>query len=374
MDESPERRFIFFFESERLLRKKPSRAVKRLTARAEEDFRKAAEANAALFGFSCLEGPVSVFLHIHAPSVGSTPQLPPVAKAYLDALEGIAYGNDRQVEHLVVRQDPLRHPLMSGDGKPPENDEGDTSAAVFIEVEPLEDYIERYDRAYRATLWRRGPTPWRKLWTLADEKQLRDLRRQQKRSPTEAGPVLLRDLEEQKLRDGFLANIDRPGPLPAVTQKIHRFLPLPKLHLAVRRHSGAMILLPLPGEGKGSGGEWVASLDKALAGFARTRAGLPFRGFVGLDIAVRGESLEGKDLDNLAHSILVPFEEKLCVRRGTVLGYRVYTAVGEPEGVQIRVLDEPRLIDLTATLHGIEAEPPLLDRLEKWAGEARESG
>lgn len=358
-----ERRFVFFNESDRLLRKGAKGSAKR---RLEDDFRKAAEEDASLFGFQCLEGPVSVFLHIHPPRKGQVPQLPPVAKAYLDALEGIAYGNDRQVEHLVVFQDALRHPLMSEDGEVPDGAEEDVGAAVFVEVEPIEDYIARYDSAYRSTLYRRGPTPWRQQFGVADWKKLHELRWQHKRSPQAANVELLRQMEERALRDGFLTDIDRPGPLPAVTEQIHRFLPLPKLHRFLRGRSGAMLLLPLRGQKPGSGGEWAAVLDKALGNFAQTRAGLPFRGFVALDIAVRGESLEGKDLDNLAHSILIPLEEKLCVRRGTVLGYRVYTAVGKPDGVQVRIIDHSKLLDLKATLHENELHPPLMDRLEAW--------
>jgi hypothetical protein len=262
--------------------------------------------------------------------------------AYLDALEGIAYKNDRQVEHLVVLQDALRHPLMSQDGEATISEgEDDLGAAVFIEVEPVETYTARFDSAYRSTLYRRGPTPWRQQFGVADWKKLHELRWQYKRSPQETNVELLRQPEEQALSDGFLADIDRPGPLPEVTQKIHRFLPLPKLHQFLRRRSGAMLLLPLPVEKPGTSGTWANALDKALKKFAQTRAGLPLRGFVALDIAVRGESLEGKDLDNLAHSILIPLEETLCVRRGTVLGYRVYTATGQPEGVQVRLSTTP---------------------------------
>jgi hypothetical protein len=359
-----EKRFVFFNESERLLRKGANASARR---RLEEAFRKAAEEGASLVGFECLKGPVSVFLHVHAPRSGQVPQLPPVAKAYLDALEGIAYENDRQVEHLVVFQDALRHPLMSEDGEVADGgDEEDSRAAVFIEVEPIEDYTARYDSAYRSTLYRRGPTPWRQQFGVADWKKLHELRWQHKRSPQAANVELLRQLEEQALRDGFLADIDRPGSLPEVTQRIHRFLPLPKLHQFLRGRSGAMLLLPLRGQKRGSGREWDAILNKALENYAQTRAGLPFLGFVALDIAVRGESLEGKDLDNLAHSILIPLEEKLCVRRGTALGYRVYTAVDEPKGVQVRVIDHSRLLDLKATLHEIELNPPLMDRLEEW--------
>lgn len=372
MRENPgtKRRFVFFRESERLLRKGAKGSAKR---RMEGDFRKAAEEEASISDFKCLERPVSIFLHIHAPRSGQVPQLPPVAKAYLDALEGIAYENDRQVEHLVVFQDALRHPFMSEDGEVALGEaEDDFGAAVFIEVEPVEDYSARFDSAYRSTLYRRGPTPWRQQFSVADWKKLHELRWQYKRSPRETNVELLRQLEEQALRDGFLADIDRPGPLPEVTQMIHRFLPLPKLHQFLRGRSGAMLLLPLRGERPGTSRAWARVLNEALENFKQTRAGLPFRGFVALDIAVRGESLEGKDLDNLAHSILIPFEMALCVRRGTVLGYRVYTATGQPEGVQVRVIDHSRLLDLNATLHENELNPPLMDRLEEWVRDLEE--
>jgi hypothetical protein len=360
------RRLTLFFESRRLLRKGAKGPAKRRNDELEADFRRSAEEDAGLFGFDCPRVPVSVLLHVHAP-IGGGPQLPPVAKAYLDALEGIAYADDRQIEHLEVRQDALEHPLMSGHLDPTSAAEEERTAAVFVEVEPVEDYTERYDRAYRSTLWRRGPTPWRGSWGIGDEKELRELRWRQKRGSHGPGAGLLRLLEEEKLRDGFLADIDRPGALPIVTEKIHQVLALPKLHRFLRQRSGAMLTLPLPGQEKGSSARWAGHRDAALDHFARTRPGLPFNGFVGLDIAVRGRSLHGKDLDNLAHSILGPFEEKLCVSRGTVVGYRVYAAVGEPEGIQVRVIDHPRLLQLTAILGEVDIDPPLLDRLERWA-------
>jgi hypothetical protein len=366
-EDSKARRFIFFNESERLLRKGGNASARR---RLENEFREAARRDALLFGFECLTGPVSVFLHIHAPSTGQVPQIPPVAKAYLDALEGIAYEDDRQVEHLVVFQDSLRHPLMSENGEAVEvGREEDDLAAVFVEVEPLEDYTDRYDSAYRAKWFRRGASPWRQSFGVTDWKRLHELRWEQKRFPQAANVELLRQLEEEALRDGFLADLDRPGPLPEVTNRIHGVLPLPKLHRFLRARRGAMLVLPLRGHMPGSGDQWTTTLNGALETFSNTRKGLPFNGFVALDIAVRGVSLEGKDLDNLTHSILIPLEEKLCVRRGTVLGYRVYTAVGEPEGVQVRIIDHPKLLSLNVILHEIELNPPLLDRMEKWGME-----
>lgn len=360
-------RFIFFHESERLLRKKPSRHRREANAVLESEFKRAAVEDVALFDFDCLEGPVSVFLHIHEPATGDSPLIPPVAKAYIDALQGIVYADDRQVEHLLVRHDAHQHPMLSG-----VTDEDDAvedhGAAVYIDVEPIEDYAARYDRAYGKGLWRRGSTPFRATWVVRRDRKLRELR-WRKRMGTEVNESLVRAYEEEKLRDGFLADIDRPGPLPEVTQKIHRFLPLPRLHHFLRRRAGAMLILPLPGEGTGSGDVWRRARDAVLDEFAATRSGLPFGGFVGLDIAVRGQSLHGKDLDNLAHSLLIPVEEKLCVGRGTVVDYRVYTAVGDPEGIQLRIIDHLRLLELTMLLHEAEATVPLAERLTYWAEE-----
>jgi hypothetical protein len=105
----------------------------------------------------------------------------------------------------------------------------------------------------------------------------------------------------------------------------------------------------------------------AIDQFAASRPGLPFEGFLALDIAVRGDSVHGKDLDNLAHLLLVPIEEKLCVKRGTVVGYRAYSAHGQPEGIQLRIIDNSRLIDLDVSLSETDLNPPLLLRLEQWA-------
>ena len=81
-----------------------------------------------------------------------------------------------------------------------------------------------------------------------------------------------------------------------------------------------------------------------------------------------GESLSGKDLDNLVHGFLIPFEEKLCVARGTVASYRAYEAVGEPHGIQVRVLDESRLLTLEICLaraRSPTAAERLLEALER---------
>lgn len=214
MLDSEPKRFIFSHQSERLLHKKPSRAQRKANAAIEADFKRAAKEDAALFDFECLHGPVSVFLHIHEPAAGDSPLIPPVAKAYIDALQGIVYEDDRQVEHLLVRHDAHRHPMLKG-GPAGDQFEGG-GAGVFIDVEPVEDYAVRYDHAFNRGLWRRGPTPFRATWGPKKEKELREMRWRRK-SGADVNEELLRIYEEEKLRDGFLANIDRPEPLPEVT-------------------------------------------------------------------------------------------------------------------------------------------------------------
>jgi hypothetical protein len=325
--------------------------------------------DAKALGFQPLAGPVAVSLSLNPPVVGrQQPELPKVVKAYLDALETIAYQNDRQVEYLEVRQSPMRHPLM--DGYVPRDDDRD-DASGFIEVEPVEDYTGRYDRAVRAALVKREP-PWWPEWSVRDEIELARLRRLLPRTrEAEGGPLqeLIRSHEERRLTDGVLADIDRPGPLPSAAQAVHRILPIQRFLRATRRRGGAAFWISLRGGPPGSSADWKQELAEALEAFKRKSIGLPLQGFVALDIAVRGASVEGKDLDNLAHSILVPFEEALCVRRGTACGYRVYTAPGEPEGVQVRVLDSNRLLALNIALGSLRGKPTMEERLKRWAEE-----
>lgn len=157
----------------------------------------------------------------------------------------------------------------------------EAKAAVFVEVEKLELYTERYDRAYRDSWWRRGPSPWRGNWGPRAEVNLINARRRDQHESGEGPSALVRHLEEQKLRDGFLVDIDRPGPLPNVTEGIHRFIPLPRFHRFLRGRSGSMLTLPLRVRAKGHSASWEEARDQALDHFAATRPGLPsprFRG------------------------------------------------------------------------------------------------
>jgi Holliday junction resolvase RusA-like endonuclease len=317
-------------------------------AAAQQAFREAAAEQMRMLGQSPFDGSVeiAVQLDLHAPHRDNQPHIPRVVKAYLDALGGVAYEDDRQVSCLVVHRRAGDHPMLSG---APTNMAGQRRASIYAGVLPVARYAELYDRAYRS-MWRdRRRSPWWPEWSFGEETQLRRLRHELKASGVAPNPhlvELVRSMEEQRLRSGFLADIDRPGPLPSVVNALHRILPIPRLHQYLRKRHGAVMLLPPRGQGPGTSEEWKTEVGQILRDFRRERSGLPFKGFVALDVAVRGTSRDGKDLDNLVHGFLVPFEEELCAARGTVASYRVYEAAGEPHGVQVRVLDDGRLLML----------------------------
>lgn len=330
-------------DSDKLLRKSGSDSAKE-----QQAFREAAAEQMRMLGQSSFDGSVNIAvqLDLHAPTSKNQPHIPRVVKAYLDALEGVAYEHDRQVSCLVVHRRARDHPMLAGASP---HMAGQRGASIYAGVLPVARYTELYDRAYRS-MWRnRHLSPWLPEWSLRDETKLRQLRHELKASgvaPNTHLVELVRSMEERRLRAGILADIDRPGPLPPVVNALHRILPLPRLHQQLRKRHGAVMLLPLSGQGHGTSKEWKAEVGKILRVFRRERSGLPFNGFVALDVAVRGTSRDGKDLDNLVHGFLIPFEEELCAARGTVASYRVYEAVGEPYGVQVRVLDDGRLLML----------------------------
>lgn len=347
-------------DSDELLRKNGSGF-----AAAQQAFREAAADQMRLLGQSPFDSSIkiAVQLDVYAPHKDNQPHIPRVVKAYLDALEGVAYEYDRQVSCLAVHRRARDHPMLAG---APTHMAGRRGASIYAGVLPVARYAELYDRAYRS-MWRsRHLSPWWPEWSLRDETKLRQLRHELKASGAAPNPhlvELVRSMEERRLRAGFLADIDRPGPLPSVVNALHRILPLPRLHQYLRKRHGAVMLLPLRGQGHGTSKEWKAEVGKILRDFRRERSGLPFKGFVAVDVAVRGTSRDGKDLDNLVHGFLIPFEEELCAARGTVASYRVYEAVGEPHGVQVRVLDDGRLLMLENRLARARWSPRWTARL-----------
>jgi hypothetical protein len=354
----PDDEIHIFVDSDAVLRK----GWKGL-AKAQHEFGAEAARKVGEFGQGPLEGAVSVELDLWVPEVGQQPQIPGAIKAYLDSLEGIAYHEDRQVAHLVVHRHALDHPLLGPGYKP---DEPRRGASLSARLMPLERYTAAYDRAFQLTFWRgRDASPWFPRWGISDESRLVQARWRQKALGKGSDPSLdelVRSLEEERLRDGTLADLDRPGPLPATTRGMH----LDHFHWRLRQRHGAVFLFDLRGQEPGTSEAWKADVEQAFRSFAQEHPGAPFNGWVALDIAVRGSSLHGKDLDNLAHSILIAFEQELCERRGTVVAYRAYEAAGHPPGVQVRVLDSGRILELQIKLSETRGKQTRTERLQAW--------
>lgn len=352
-----------FFQSDALLRKggnKPRRL------RLQRSFESEAQRVADLSGFRPLKDEVSVQLHIHAPGRGQQPMMPDVVKAHLDALEGIAYENDRQVGHLLVHRHAWDHPML--EGMPASRDTGPDEVgepSVFVTVGLLEAYTRLYDRMFLREIFRRRPhSPLRAGWTSADE-----LRLVWKKAQAGRGNADLFSFDDELRFTGrsTLGDIDRPGPPSSDMRRAYRIFPAHRVQLALRRPLGATLVLPLAGQEIGSSARWEAHVSAVFDGHRQRRsmARGSLRSFVALDIAVRGESLNGKDLDNLARGIVRRFESVFCARTGTVTCYRVYRAVGTPRGVQVRIMSEVRMLALEISLGQTRAH--MVDRLDAFS-------
>jgi Endodeoxyribonuclease RusA len=99
-----------------------------------------------------------------------------LAKAYLDALQGIAYNDDRQVSHLTVRRFAMDHPIVAAADLEPTQRRA--RASVFVEVMPVAKYTELYDRAFKRAIVtrRRAGSPWGPTWGVKDHSELWKLR------------------------------------------------------------------------------------------------------------------------------------------------------------------------------------------------------
>jgi Holliday junction resolvase RusA-like endonuclease len=321
-----------------------------------EAFKEEARKDVELFGRKKFDDPcpVAVALDIHVPEGRrQQPQMSDVVKAYLDALEGIAYDDDRQIEHLVVHRRGTDHPMLSSLEPRDESRNG----VVMLVIQPLEAYTKLYDRTFRRTIFRRGGhSPFHSAWHARDEMALAKVKVERRliRDVHDAGPTeaVIASYEEQRLTGSPLADVDRPGPLSTDMQRAFRVFPAHRVHSALRGVHGSRFMLPLRGDGAGSNSIWDEEVDRVLEGHRRhrlmTRA--PLRTFVALDIAVRGKSVHGKDLDNLARLIIPRFENAFCVQRGTVACYRAYQAIGSPSGIQVRILSDVRMLGLEIAL------------------------
>lgn len=356
---------IILVEPKELLRKpKNSKQSAEFSIR-EEAFKDQARGQVAELGSSKFGSPtpLCVQLEIHVPEGGQQPLMPGVVKAYLDALEGIAYDDDRQIEHLVVHRRGLDHPMM--DGYDAESSDG--NGQIYIEIKPLEAYTRLYDRTFRRLIFRGGArSPFRNEWGVGDEAELLKLKAE--RSAMLDGPGaqatddLIASQEEKRLTSGAFADIDRPGPLSDDMRRAFRVFPAYTVHSALRSVTGSRLLLPQRGAGEGTSSAWESDVARRLEQHRRhrlmTRA--PLRSWLALDIAVRGETIDGMDLDNLARLVVTRFEKAYCVRPGTVASYRAYQAVGAPAGVQVRIMSDMQMLSLEIALG--ETRSQMVDR------------
>lgn len=346
------------FESETLFRK-GGLAVRRraLEAAFSEESRRSAE----LRGFATRKNPeeVVVAMSIHAPGT-QQPLMPDVVKAHLDALQGIAYEDDRQVAGLIVHRHAWDHPMLEGHA-----DREPGLPSVYVHVGLREAYTRLYDRMFRKEIWSRGAdSAVRPGWRLKDEMaRARELAKGQR-------PGAITD-EIRLVQRETLADHDRPGPLTPDQERVERLLRMQPFHAFLRRRLGATIILPLQGQGEGTSEEWAAETDRILQAQWRHRSMVqePLTTFVALDIAVRGQSVDGKDLDNLARSIIDRFEPIFCAKRGTVVSYRAYRATGVPEGIQVRILSSEQMLRLEIAMG--ETRGAMVDRLSELEAKAR---
>jgi Holliday junction resolvase RusA-like endonuclease len=319
-------------------------------------------------------GEISVEMHIHIAGGGEPPSAPKSVKRYLDALTGIAYADDRQLGHLLVRRfAPDRHRASH---KP------DRSASVQIVITPLRLYVADYDRVFarRDGLKRDGDVDHEVVAFFEDDDphnfgddELDDLLEERREDARHEGvysldhPELastMRTLRERRI--GALESKlilrarpdrdDRPGPdLAARDNELFEAAGMPALEPWTRYElPGTMWLPPLllhsrqPGELS-----WRERAREQLeAHRARWRI-LPdaFDQPLALDIAIHGAQATTHDIDNVAHPVLQAFEELYCAdRRGTVVTYRVYRQASAEVGVRVHLMTDRRLWQLDAAI------------------------
>lgn len=355
-----------FFEGDSLLRKGGNKARRQ---RLQDDFEAEAKRIADLLKFMPLKDDVAVQMDIHAPGRRQQPLMPDVVKAHLDALEGIAYDDDRRVGHLLVHRRAWDHPMLDSlPSAPGDNASEVDNPSVFVTVGLLEAYTRLYDRMFRHEIFRRRPhSPLRSEWRMADEVRL-GFKKGQARGDSSASFAF--DEELRLVGRSMLGDIDRPGPLSVDMRRAFKLFPAHRVQQALRAPLGGTFILPLAGQEPGSSDRWAIDVEAILERHRRHR-GMPkasLTSFVALDIAARGESLNGKDLDNLARGVVDRFESVFCTRPGTVSCYRVYRAVGTPRGVQVRVMSDARMLALEIAMTDTRAL--MVDRLRTLSPDA----
>lgn len=367
---------------DRLLRKPATKQGRRIEEQQKRRLR--AEAEKQLRGQAPYEGDVSVELVVMAGDDQQPPQARDVVKAYLDLLRGLAYRDDRQIAHLSVHRSALDHPAMLAGikryGLPSWPDRALRAPQVLIRVEPAAFYTHAFDRARQRAERARGlddeeaepPSPWETHWQEQDyiemEETEDELRALRSRSDGFAAQVAdfyrgkLAELRTRFLLDAYLSPADRPGPLAADTAESLELVPATATHLFHRHWPGGVFHLPLP-EGE-SRKAWRRTLRAAgEADAQRWRAFAPtLETRLALDIAIRDSGEITGDIDNIAHDVLVAFEEVYCEgRRGSVVAYRAYRADGPESDLRVLVMNSAQLDALEQHIEAAQA-----DAIDAW--------
>jgi hypothetical protein len=140
-------------------------------------------------------------------------------------------------------------------------------------------------------------------------------------------------------------SLDRPGAASPLTEAVWRLHPSTRSWETEEILGPGRFILPEPPTRSGDP-PWRLVVRQIMASHQsgwRTidvLTGYP----LALDIAVRGERRDLRDLDNLARDVVGPFEEIFCAgARGAVASYRVYVSdFGQP-GVRVSVIADGRL-------------------------------
>ena len=296
-------------------------------------------------------GPVSVEMAMF----GGSAQAPATVKAYLDCLEDVVYPDDRAVEHLVVSRWGFAQP--------------ETEEKVYIHIEPLSSYTACFDYAFSEfrrldeahdCFWEDEAPHRARPFRQHDEAELSQLELQLEWDEEEddgeleelgfedmAATLRMHRREElaalhiKRIVDQPIHYLDRPGKPPRWLGPLLKQDPTVDIANPIDDWElPGTFWLPTPGPG------WPEQIRTEML---KRRAhwklwNTPLRRNVGLDIAVQGLSPAGKDLDNLAHAILVPFEEVFGDgSRGQVQTYRVDQRVGARSGIRVRLIEPERI-------------------------------
>jgi Holliday junction resolvase RusA-like endonuclease len=379
------RTLLLQLRTPQLLRKADNRHQRDRLAATLADVRAQAQEQMRRYRRRPFRGDVSVALTVFAPRLDAPPSSATTVKAYLDALNKIAWRDDRQVAHLTVHRHATDHPwarrARAGDSQPARVPAVvDDEPWVGVEVCPLRVYTQQYDRMFRLrdeVERRHGPTG-RAMPLFEDEddgddqvdlshlldERADDLARRGVYGLDDEVGASMRAFREEQIRDHQLKMVlwERPGPLdrpgpppPHLSEAFATEHGFPWIGETRQVDLPGALRLALPAARAGEQqGKWRFRVREAMEAHARRWPPLPTDVDVplALNVAVTGMGdTNRKDIDNLAHDVLIPFEAVFCGgRNGTVTSYRVYRAEGRTPGVRVTLMAQDRLDQLQTAL------------------------